>query len=226
MLNHRIEGLFDLPNRFFSYGTFTPSYLTLLKDSPVSATLHHGLLVGALTLDTIYEFRAVMTLLFPEADLTVLDFEAYETCEVPPEVAKFEFGNALKLKFEDKFDSIHTNYLTSTMADPSTGNFAMPYDIPYFYEGAFTALRVGGRLVMVEATDEVEYGWEDYCKELTQIGFIDVQLRPTIAFEKRRSVFEFTENPTLDLSNFPVVDKSTGSQSDHTSRAICATKPR
>ncbi len=225
MMNHRIEGLFDLQPMYYSYGVFTPSYLQMLRgcvQKPGEA--HTSLLVGALTTDTIREWRAGLSSLFNELNLTVIDIEGLEIKLIPANIAKWIYGDALRLGYQDQFDTIHTQALTSSLADPYTGNFAYEYDRIRFFEGAWEALKPQGRLVMTEMGPE-DADWDEFAKELTETGFADIQVTPALAFDKRRSVFEFVKNPTSEIDTNLVVDRSNALYRPISNRAIRATKP-
>ena len=216
---HRVKGI--------SYGIFAPSYLHHLRSfkEELKTDNCQSLLVGALTVDTVIEYQAVVHSIFPKASTHIIDLGSDQT-----DIAdNFVLGDALSFPYADNsFDLVQTNYLLHCMsgkdnlseAESSGWNFTAGQ--LSFLKEALRILKPGGRLLMAEGNlsmiidDPSQLFLEgkraaavrDLRLALIASGFQpnDVEIDPAKSFVKRADMYQFFNSSVARIDDFKTWD--------------------
>ncbi|RJQ38514.1 hypothetical protein C4559_01860 [Candidatus Microgenomates bacterium] len=200
-LKQSVEFALDLDPNCLSYGLFIPSYIKMFRADEGDCLKHRSLLVGALSIDSVAEYKATIEKLYPLSNCLTIDIEGKET-------AKFQgfcFADGLKTPFlKDSFGSVYTNMLLNSLKhSEETKTLAGEK----FFKEMYRIIKPKGDLLMVEGNLDSIYGPGDPNPILTlrngllAAGFAEVDIEPALSFKKRGHIYEFFENPHLNPSH-------------------------
>ena len=199
-LTQLAEAILDIPPSVCTYGLFLPFYLRALlnyKEESSQDQPHRALLVGALAVNTINEFKSTARSVFPNAKINVIDLSGSETCRVKG----FCFANGLHLPFsESSFDTIHTNMLFHSKSFIRGGG-SLQKARKAFFDESVKCLKPGGRLILVEGVFNDSENGEDevsmlktgnyICQEAIEAGFGRASFAPAPTFSSWRYMYRF-----------------------------------
>jgi hypothetical protein len=203
--------------RHLSFGVFAPAYAQAYKEIDFNqGSRFNSLLVGALTIDTVFEYTALTKSFFPKAQTFTLDIEGEETRKA----SDFIFGSGAKLPFAgESLNLIQTNYLLHMLQEDSKNPDAInPYELRRMLFREFRrVLKTGGRIVMVEGKNSKVFpGSPDwlvpmlYKKEFETSGFNpnNIFVRPAASFQKWDSIYAMLRSSVNLVDDFPKTDDS------------------
>lgn len=209
---HAIEGYLDLSPFFQSYGVCMPSYVLALKNYKAihsSFDNHTSLLVGALTPETIQEYVTAVSYVFPHSLKHVVDNVDRSSKELTADIAQFSCIDArsasqMSSLGNETMDTVHTNNLMDQIGPIAQRSES--YARSVVLSNCLQLLKPGGKMIMVERNGDEDYMKGMIQKEAQNAGFQNVEAKPAISFQKRRSVEQCLANGIADIDSYAVYE--------------------
>jgi len=165
---------------FPSFGIFMPSYEKALIDSDTK-NIHDSILVGVLNKNTIVEYEYLMKKLFPLGNDYIMDKNPSDDVLSYP---RSYLGDVSSIA-NNRFNSFQTNFILGDIPREFRTNF---------FNKAFSVLKAGGRLAMVEMKKNIDFD------QLNELSFKDVKIEEAPFYNKRRELISMMENKVVPQS--------------------------